>query len=69
MKKGLAVITILALLVCALGASAQEEGSAEPQVFTSGDYEYILLDDGSAEITRPNRRLYRLQHRDRRFFP
>lgn len=51
MKKGLAVITILALLVCALGASAQEEGSAEPQVFTSGDYEYILLDDGSAEIT------------------
>ena len=51
MKNGLAVITILALLVCALGASAQEEGSAEPQVFTSGDYEYILLDDGSAEIT------------------
>ena len=45
-KKVLFAVLALALL---LGAAALAE---EPEVFTSGDFQYILLEDGTAEITK-----------------
>ena len=48
MKK---LVFALALLLCALclGAGAEEN---KPEEFTSGDYQYILLEDGTAEIKK-----------------
>jgi hypothetical protein len=45
---------ILALLLCfTLCPVARADGETPaPEVFTSGDYEYILLEDGTAEITK-----------------
>ena len=44
---------ILALLLClTLCPAARAEDTPAPEVFTSGDYRYILLEDGTAEITR-----------------
>ena len=47
MKRLIALLTVLCLLPCAFAAA--EEG-AEPGVLQSGGYEYILLEDGTAEI-------------------
>lgn len=41
---------LLCLCLCPVAARAEGETPA-PEVFTSGDYEYILLEDGTAEIT------------------
>ena len=41
----------LALLLCALCLSAGAEEN-KPEEFTSGDYQYILLEDGTAEIKK-----------------
>ena len=47
---------ILALLLCfCLSPIARAEGETPaptPEVFTSGDYEYILLEDGTAQIIK-----------------
>ncbi|MBR5108764.1 MAG: leucine-rich repeat domain-containing protein [Clostridia bacterium] len=51
--KHLLRMLVCALLMAALCAFAQAE-ETEPETFTSGDYEYILLEDGTAEITRFN---------------
>ena len=51
MKKWL-VLLIASLLCACLACAAAEE--AEPETFTSGDYRYILLGDGTAEITKYN---------------
>lgn len=48
MRKVLTAIFALMILMCVL--SAQAEG----QVLTSGDFEYTILEDGTAEITRYN---------------
>ena len=47
MKKSTAVILLFAVLIV-LGLSRAEQ--TEPEVFTSGDYQYVLLEDGTAEI-------------------
>ena len=47
MKKDiLSVLAILILLCC--GAACTE--SAEKEAFVCGDYKYVVLEDGSAEI-------------------
>ena len=46
MKK-LLIICFILFLFCPFALSEE----VEKEVFTSGDYEYILLDDGTAEIT------------------
>lgn len=46
MKK-LFLVLMLALFSLIPAAFAEEE---EPQVYTSGEYQYILLPDGGAEI-------------------
>ena len=49
MKRILSIaILVLMLLALCLTACAEE---TEPKTYTSGDYRYILLDDGTAEIT------------------
>lgn len=48
MKKCLAFLLICSLTVSAFFYAAAEE--KEPEVYTSGDWEYILLEDGTAEI-------------------
>ena len=50
MKKLL--LTLLALLLLLTAPFALAEEPEEPTVYTSGDWKYILLDDGTAEITR-----------------
>ena len=42
------------ILLCLPGASSLAEGAgeAEPETFSCEDYEYALLDDGTAEITK-----------------
>ena len=50
MKKLLAVL-FAALLMMAACACAEE---AEPTVYTSGDWKYVLLEDGTAEIAGYN---------------
>lgn len=52
MRKTFALLLII--LLCLPGASslAEEAGEAEPEAFTCEDYEYALLDDGTAEITK-----------------
>ena len=62
MKKLFAVLLVLVCLVSSLPAWATET-EKKPEVFTSGDYKYILLDDGTAEITgyRGNEKILRLQ--------
>ena len=50
MKKSCALLAVLLLMLGLCFAAAAEE--AEPTVYTSGDYKYILLPDGTAEITR-----------------
>ena len=47
MKKMLAVLLTL-LIACSLSFALAEEA---PTVYTSGDYKYVLLEDGTAEIT------------------
>ena len=51
--KHLIRMLVCVLLLAALYVFAQAE-EAEPETFTSGDYEYILLEDGTAEITKYN---------------
>ena len=51
--KHLLRMLVCVLLLTALCAFAPAE-ETEPETFTSGDYEYILLKDGTAEITRYN---------------
>ena len=41
------ILISLALLMIGFAAAQAEE----PAVYTSGDYEYVLLEDGTAEIT------------------
>ena len=48
MKKFFAIALALLLI---LGISAALAEESEPTVYTSGDYQYILLPDGTAEIT------------------
>lgn len=48
MKKMLAVL-FAALLALSMACAWAEE-AAEPTVYTSGDWEYVLLEDGTAEI-------------------
>ena len=52
MRKTLALL--LNILLCLPGAFslAEEAGKVEQETFTCGDYEYALLDDGTAEITK-----------------
>ena len=50
MKKSWALLAVLLLMLGLCFAAAAEE--AEPTEYTSGDYKYILLPDGTAEITR-----------------
>ena len=54
MKKLLAALLILSVLFLSLPAAIAEEPTetTEPEVFTSGDYSYILLEDGTVEITK-----------------
>lgn len=47
MKK---LLTILLTLALALGMTCSP-AEDEPTVYTSGDYKYILLKDGTAEIS------------------
>ena len=49
MKKLLALLLCLALCLPGLCASAE---TPEPETFSSGDYQYRVLEDGTAEITR-----------------
>ena len=44
------LLTLLLLALC-LTACA---GETEPEAFTSGDYKYVLLDNGTVEITNYN---------------
>ena len=50
-KRIWAFLIVLALMM-ATWAGLAEETSQEPEVLTSGDYEYIVQEDGTAEITR-----------------
>ena len=50
MKKGSILLVVLLLMLGLCMTAAAEEG--EPTVYRSGYYEYILLEDGTAEITR-----------------
>ena len=51
MKKLLSFMLILSI-VCFVFASAEETvGVSEPEMHISGDYGYIILNDGTAEIT------------------
>ena len=47
MKRMLFVLlsVLMALMACCAGAE-----EAEPTVYESGDYKYVLLEDGTAEI-------------------
>ena len=48
MKRSALIATLaLALLLCCSVCLAEE---AKPETFTSGDYQYVLLEDGTAEI-------------------
>ncbi|MBR3475222.1 MAG: hypothetical protein IKH34_09200 [Oscillospiraceae bacterium] len=49
MKKTLAFLLCLALCLSGLCAYAEEP---EREVYSSGDYEYAILEDGTAEITK-----------------
>lgn len=42
------LLVLVMLCTCWTGAVAEEER----EIFTSGDYEYTLLDDGTVEITK-----------------
>lgn len=48
------IFLILALLLCLClcPVARAERETPEPEVFTNGDYTYILLEDGTAEITK-----------------
>ena len=48
MKKIMMITLILALCLMCVYAPAEEE---EREIFTCGDYQYILLDNGTVEIT------------------
>ena len=52
MRKTLALL--LNILLCLPGAFslAEEAGKVEQKTFTCGDYEYAMLDDGTAELTK-----------------
>lgn len=50
MKKVL--VALLSVLMALLVTCAWAEEAAEPTVYTSGDYQYVLLEDGTAEISR-----------------
>ena len=51
MKKLFAVLLVLVCLVSSLPAWATET-EKKPEVFTSGDYKYTILEDGTAEIKK-----------------
>ena len=46
--------TLLVCLLCFAMISACAEEAAKPEPITSGEYQYILLEDGTAEITGYN---------------
>ena len=50
MKKTLAILLILPLLLSAAARSAAEDEEEDEGFLTSGDWEYVLLEDGTAEI-------------------
>ena len=45
------LMVVVMMCACWTGAVAEDE---ERETFTSGDYEYALLDDGTIEITKYN---------------
>lgn len=45
------LMVVVMMCACWTGALAEDE---ERETFTSGDYEYALLDDGTVEITGYN---------------
>ena len=49
MKKLLSILLVFALLLVPFAAA---RGEKEPEIFTSGDFQYALLEDGTAEIRR-----------------
>lgn len=49
-KKWFAVLLMVVVMVCACWTGVLAE-DVERETFTSGDYEYALLDDGTVEIT------------------
>lgn len=53
MKKIISVILALACIMCVF-ASCGDEAEKEPQVLTSGDYSYVVLEDGTVKITKYN---------------
>ena len=52
MKKLVSLFLALFLLICGFSLSAAEEvaPTPEPERHTCGEYEYIILEDGTAEI-------------------
>jgi hypothetical protein len=50
MKKLLIIVAVVAVLSLLWSCSFSE--SEEPVVFESGDYKYIVLEEGTAEITK-----------------
>ena len=50
MKQTLSTVLIALLLLSLCLTACSEE--AKPETFTCGDYDYILLDDGTAEIVK-----------------
>ena len=46
MKRLVVCLLALALVLAYAGIAAAED----PEVFTSGEYEYVVLEDGTAEI-------------------
>ena len=54
MKKFVSIILVMFLMISCFSLSAAEETAStlDPERHTSGDYEYIVLEDGTAEISR-----------------
>lgn len=50
--KPISLILALLLCLCLCPAARAEGETPAPEVFTCGDYEYILLEDGTAQITK-----------------
>ena len=52
MKKIIAVIMALACIVCVFASCGKKDDT--PKELTSGDYTYVVLEDGTAKITKYN---------------
>lgn len=52
MRKTLALLLTILLCLPSAFSLAEEAGEVEQETFTCEDYEYALLDDGTAEITK-----------------